>query len=208
MALHPPIAASSPLPLAGEGNERDAARGGRRRRRTRSLFRCRRGSTAVEFAILAPPFIMLMMSTFEVGWFYFTNSLVDAATINAGRMIRTGVAQEGGLDKEAFFDEICPKVNPIGDCGSRLTVEVQTFDTFAELAADVSEPLCRDDEPDEVNALAYEPGMDNQIVRIRLCFLYDTLNPAIGVNLADTEDGRRRLISTHIFRNEPFSRNN
>ncbi len=180
---------------------RNRAKGG-------GLIGCRRGSAAVEFAILAPPFLLFMMSTFEVGWFYFAGSTVDAAAVNAARMVRTGLAQESGLDKQAFNSEVCPILAPLGDCDSRMTVEVQTFDTFADLAADVSEPVCADDDPDDVADLAYEPGMDNEIVRIRVCFLYNTINPAIGVNLAETENGRRRMVATHIFRNEPFSRNN
>ncbi|HNS86426.1 MAG TPA: pilus assembly protein, partial [Parvularculaceae bacterium] len=37
------------------------------------------GATAVEFSLVVTPFLMIMMSTFEVGWFYFANSQVDSA---------------------------------------------------------------------------------------------------------------------------------
>ncbi|MEX0644116.1 MAG: TadE/TadG family type IV pilus assembly protein, partial [Parvularculaceae bacterium] len=56
----------------------------------------RRGSSAVEFAIVVPVFLALMFSMFEVGWFYFVNSVVDAAAINVARYIRTGQAQNAG----------------------------------------------------------------------------------------------------------------
>lgn len=170
----------------------------------RSLLRCRRGSTAVEFAIVIMPFMMTMYSTFEVGWFYFTNSVIDAASVSAARMVRTGEAQNGGLDKQAFFDEICPKVAPLGDCDLRMTLEVRTFATFAALAADTSPPVCRDSLPAAIAAIPYQPGVISSIVRVRICFLYNTLNPAIGVNMSESDNGRRRLISTHLFRNEPF----
>lgn len=174
------------------------------KRRRRSLFRCRRGSTAVEFAIVAAPFLVAMFSTFEVGWFYFANSVVDGASVNAARLIRTGEAQNGGMDKDAFFDEICRIVRVLGDCDTRLTVEVRTYPTFAALAADNGPAVCRDALPAAVAAIPYQPGQVSQIVRVRICVLYKTLNPAIGVNLAESSNGLRRIVVTHLFRNEPF----
>jgi hypothetical protein len=179
----------------------------RRPRGFRSLYGCRRGATAVEFAICAPPFLLLMAGMFEVGWFYFANSIVDAATVNAARLIRTGVAQQNGFDKDEFFDAVCPLLSVLGDCDSRVTVEVKTYASFDELATDGAGAVCVDDNPEEVQNIAYSPGMDNEIVRVRICMMYSTMNPAIGINLTETEDGRRHLILSHVFRNEPFSRN-
>ncbi|MEZ5914849.1 MAG: pilus assembly protein [Parvularculaceae bacterium] len=34
------------------------------------------GATAVEFSLVVMPFLSVMMSTFQVGWFYFANSQV------------------------------------------------------------------------------------------------------------------------------------
>jgi len=150
----------------------------------------------------------VMMSTFEIGWFYFVNSTVDAATLGISREIRTGQSQQSGFDKDQFFNqEVCPRLTYFGDCTERLTAQVQVFNTFSELAADNTPILCRDDDPDEVDQLEYIPGADNQIVRVRICVLYDTLNPAIGANLAQSSSGERRVTSTYIFRNEPYSKN-
>ncbi|MEZ5895232.1 MAG: TadE/TadG family type IV pilus assembly protein [Parvularculaceae bacterium] len=165
------------------------------------------GSAAVEFALVLPAFLVMMFSTFEVGWFYFANSQVDAATVEASRFIRTGRAQKQGYDKDAFFDAVCPSLELFGDCQDRLTVEVQTFASFADLAADNTPVTCRNDDPQDVLDIPYEPGLDNQIVRLRLCLIYNTINPTIGVNVSDTAGGQRRLYGSYLFRNEPFSRN-
>ena len=166
------------------------------------------GSTAVEFSLLVAPFMMIMMSTFEVGWFYFANAQTDAATIEASRLIRTGQAQEGGFDKAEFFNEVCPYLEVFGDCAETLTVEVDTFASFAALAADTSPVICTNDETDEIEALSYDPGEDDSIVRVRICLLYKTLNPTIGVNVSNVAGGKRRLYGSYIFRNEPYSKNN
>lgn len=175
--------------------------------RFRRALRDRRGSAAVEFALVAPPFLALMFSTFEVGWFYFANSQLDAAVVEASRFIRTGQAQEQGLDKNEFFAAVCPKLEIFGECEDRLTVEVEKFASFSALAADASAPVCSTDSSDDIEALAYDPGLDNEIVRVRLCLVYKTINPAIGLNLSDAENGTRRLYGSYLFRNEPFSRN-
>lgn len=168
----------------------------------------RTGAAAVEFALVAPPFLALMMSTFEVGWFYFATSQVDAATLDTARMLRTGEVLRRGLTKEQFFNEVCPHLRPFGDCDDVMTVEVTRYDSFAELAADASRAICANDEPDEIAAIPYEPGTDNQVVRLRVCLVYKTINPTIGVNVSETAQGTRRVFSSYVVRVEPQTRNN
>ena len=167
----------------------------------------RSGSTAVEFALLVPPFLGLVFSVFEVGWFYFANSQLDAATLRGARFIRTGQVAEAGLDKQQFFNAVCPPLKIFGqDCGDFLTVEVREFQNFKALAADKSAAVCTNDDESKINAIKYEPGNDGSIIQIRLCMVYKTFNPALGVNLSDSTNGTRRLYGTYLFRNEPYSR--
>jgi len=173
------------------------------------LGRNKNGAAAVEFAIVVPVFLIIMFSTFEVGWFYFVNASVDAATIGIAREIRTGqIKGDTSFDVDEFFEEeVCPKLQFFGECDARLTAEVRVFDTFAELASNNDDMICRDDDPENVDDIVVDPGGEKDIVRIRLCLIYDTLNPAIGVNLAN-ESGQRRIMSTYIIKNEPYERNN
>lgn len=174
--------------------------------RARRFASDRSGAAAIEFAIVAPVFLMLMFAIFEVGWFYFVNSMVDSAATNAARILRTGQAQKVEMSSGEFFNEIvCPRVEIFGDCSSRLTVEVKKYDKFADLAADANAPLvCRDAAQSDIDDIPYDPGGESQIVRVRLCFLYDTLNPAIGMNLAQNEHGQRKVTATYVLRTEPF----
>jgi Flp pilus assembly protein TadG len=179
------------------------------RRRFRSD---RRGATAVEFAIVAPIFLFVMFSTFEVGWFYFANSAVDASISDAARRIKTGQVQKSVLDDEQkydrIYDQICNVVEAFGGCENRLTIEVDTYTTFAELAADSTPMTCADAPPEQLDLIPFNPGDELQIVRVRVCYIYTTLNPAIGITLAEEGTNNRRLISTMIFRNEPYELNN
>lgn len=179
--------------------------------RRRGLIGDQRGAAAVEFAIVAPVFLMLMFSLFEVGWYYYANSIVDASVADAGRLVRTGQVQRIGNDDAKFdfmYDKICDILKTFGSCDTRLTLEVQTYNTFAELAADNAPATCADAPPDQREAIPFSPGGELEIVRVRICFIYTTLNPAIGINLSESGTNKRRLISTMIFRNEPYERNN
>ncbi|WP_428409263.1 TadE/TadG family type IV pilus assembly protein [Hyphococcus sp.] len=171
-----------------------------------------RGSTAIEFAIVAPLFLMCMFSIFEIGWFFFANSIVDAAVGDAARRIKTGQVQKsfGDMDDkyDEMFEDICNILDVFGACDTRLTVEVDTFASFSALVADTTPATCADAPPDDVAAIPFNPGDELQIVRVRICYLYTTLNPAIGVNLSEPGTNKRRLISTAIFRNEPYELNN
>ncbi|MEL7487828.1 MAG: hypothetical protein AAGJ87_11505, partial [Pseudomonadota bacterium] len=108
---------------------------------------------------------------------------------------------------QAFYDEICNVVGIFGDCDERLTVDVDRFNNFAELAADASNVQCRDSADPTVEGAQFtnaDFGARRDIVRIRVCFLHRPVNPALGLNLSRNGDGFRELVSVSIFRNEPF----
>ena len=99
-------------------------------------------------------------------------------------------------------------VDSFGDCNEKLTIDVARFDNFAALSDDMSNPVCRNkDDPSIAGAQFSQAdyGAQRDIIRVRICFLYKPLNPALGLNLAQTEHGERKIISVSIFRNEPFS---
>lgn len=174
---------------------------------SRRLARDRRGATAVEFAIVAPVFLALVFSILEAGYFFFVTSAVDQAAARAARVIRTGQAQSAAtpISRAEFFDKVCEVVDLFGNCNTQLTVDVARYSSFAELAADATAPTCRDADDDAVNALPYSPGAERDIVRVRICYLHKSFNPALGLNLAQAADGSRKVISVTIFRNEPFN---
>lgn len=174
------------------------------RARIRTLAGNKHGSAAVEFALVAPMFLALIFSILEAGWFFFVSSAVEQANASAARLIRTGQVQTGGITRAAFFNEICDIVDTFGDCDDTLTVDVSRYATFGALAADLSDPVCRDADEDAVDALPYEAGGQREIVRVRVCFLYKPINPGIGLNLDNTGDGHRKIVSVSIFRNEPY----
>ncbi len=177
---------------------------GWRAQRLRALGPAEGGASAVEFALVLPIFFALTFSILEAGYFFFVESAVDAANAKAARLIRTGQAQTTSLTRDAFFAEICKVVDVFGDCGTQLTVDVSRYASFAALAADIAAPTCRDADPADVDALPYNAGGAKDIVRVRVCYLHKSFNPGLGLNLEKSNSGALRMISTSIFRNEPY----
>ena len=55
------------------------------------------GATAVEFALVAFPFISLLGITMETGLLMFTEYTLQASVQDAARLIRTGQAQNASM---------------------------------------------------------------------------------------------------------------
>lgn len=173
----------------------------------RNILRNKSGSAAVEFAIVAPVFLALVFSILEAGWYFFVTSSVQQATANAAHLIRTGQAQSNDMSRDAFFGEICRVVDRFGACNDKLTVDISAFSSFSALAADLSDPVCRDRNDPSIEGAQFDEndyGGQRDIIRVRVCFLYKPVNPGLGLNLKKTDDGERKIISVNIFRNEPF----
>jgi len=179
----------------------------------RRFLRNQDGSNAVEFALVVPVFLALMFSISELGWVYFTDNLNAVTANDAARLIRTGQIQsistesDPDAQRRVIFNEVCKTARIYGACSDVITVEVVTYPTFAALAADNSDIVCSNSTQEAQDSIRFDPGTDDSIVRVRICILYDSFNPAVGLSLQQTHGGRNRIVMQELFRNEPFSRN-
>ncbi len=173
------------------------------------------GSTAIEFAMLAPLFLGLIFSIFESGYFYYQQAVIEDVANRAARTIRVGAAPSASYQasttvgcqtgKDCFYQTICDPLKWFGNCSQNLAVDVKTFNSFSDLNNDLSSASCPSDTNYDYNLQAYEPGQELSIVRIRVCYLVRTFNPALGMKLSRTSGNRRKIISVAIIRNEPYS---
>src|SRR5580698_6774733 len=75
----------------------------------------RGGSTAVEFAMLALPFLGLLFGIIELGMIYLISTTLDNATTDAARQIRTGQLQlAGGATSASFATVVCNEMSWLG----------------------------------------------------------------------------------------------
>lgn len=89
-----------------------------------------RGATAVEFALIGPLFLMLVMACIEFGIQLMTQLDLDNATEAAARQIEIGQAN----DRTSFADVVCTNASVLlTSCASKLQVYVASGSTFAGL---------------------------------------------------------------------------
>ena len=78
------------------------AGGATRRPFPRAFFRCRKGATAVEFALVAAPFLALLVGILQSALVFFASRVLDEVTEEASRNLMTGQAQQGGVTQANF----------------------------------------------------------------------------------------------------------
>ena len=100
-------------------------------RRPGSLWRCRNGTTAIEFAIVALPLIWIIGAILEVGALLLYQSALQAATEKASRLIWTNQMSPAWQASD-FKAEVCRRLT-IYNCVNAIKVDVRNAATFAAL---------------------------------------------------------------------------
>ncbi len=169
-----------------------------RRRFPARLWRCCRGVTAIEFALIFPVFALLLIGTLEVALMFIPSTVVEGAVAEAGRRVRTGQIQEEADPVAAFETAVCAALSGIRSCSS-LTFDVRSFSSFST----VSMPI-EYDEDDEL-ITEFNTGGTGDIVAVRVIYYYQFYTPMMGQFFGDSAGTNRRLMaSTAVFRNEPY----
>jgi Flp pilus assembly protein TadG len=161
-----------------------------------------RGVAAVEFALIAFPFFVLIFGLIEVVMIFILSSTLDYGVMEAARRVRTGELQSSGQGLAGFKAAVCGNLFNLLDCDSKLMIDVRKFDSFA--ATDFSQPPVDKDGNLKQDQFGFEPGKADDIVVVRVFYTWSLLTPVISAPLANMSGGRRLLVSTATFRNEPF----
>ena len=167
----------------------------------RRFRRDQRGATAVEFALIALPFFALLFAIIETALVFFAGQALESAVSNAARLIRTGQAQAQAMTASAFKAEICDQVSALFACTEKLVVDVQKFDTFADI--NLSPPI---DENGNLDlSYNYDAGHGGDIVVVRAYYEWPLTVQLLGLDLSNMASGNSHLLSAAAaFRNEPF----
>jgi Flp pilus assembly protein TadG len=171
-------------------------------RLARRFARARDGAAAVEMALVATPFLMLVFGVMEMGMIFLVSSSLENATAMAARTIRTGQMQSGGAaTASAFKTAICAKFGWMqADCTSNLYVDVRTFSSFSSVTA--PQPVTNG--VFNANALTFTPGGPQDIVVVRAYYQWPLMTPLMNQALQQVNGGKALITSTATFRNEPY----
>jgi Flp pilus assembly protein TadG len=171
-----------------------------RAKTVRRFVRRKDGIAAVEFALVAAPFLALMFAIIETAVIFFASQTLETAVADSARLIMTGQAQSQSFNQAQFKQSVCSRIYGIFDCQNGIMVDVRTAAAFA--SATTTKPL--DANGNLVNNFTYSPGGPGEIVVVRLMYQWPVYVSLLGLNLADMAGNKRLIMATAVFRNEPY----
>lgn len=177
----------------------------RRMRAFRRFARARRGSAAVEFALVLMPFFLLTFGLAEVAMIGFAQTSLDFAVSETSRQIRTGRAQMGGVTEAQIRAELCDEINNfiVMGCDGNLYLDVRRFSSFVDASNNAMNPVQNNNF--NTGGMGYQPGQPSDIVVVRAYYRWRVITPLFEPIFQNISGGERILVSTMMFRNEPFA---
>ena len=132
---------------------------------------------------------------------FFAGQVLETVTQDSARFIMTGQAQSGGYSQSQFKTYVCGKISVLFDCANGIYVDVQSYPAFSGVS--VSDPI--DGSKSFVPPNNYAPGGPGDIVVVRVFYQWPLYLSLFGFSLSNMSGGKRLLVVTSAFRNEPYA---
>ena len=176
----------------------------------------RSGATALEFAMIAAPFILMLFSIIELGLYFMVQVTLDNAADIAARELRTGqIVADGTSDtngETSFLKAICSNMSWLqGQCTSNiggstpyLVIDVRPLTSYSN-GSGVP--------PAELNgamntaAFCFYSGSAGAAVEMRAFYRWQLFTP-YQLGLQTFSNGVAELQSTEVFQVEPNGQTN
>ena len=164
------------------------------------LARNERGMAAVEFAMVAPIFLAMMLGILQLTLIYFAKETLETVTESAARGVLTGQVQNAGLTQAQFKAQLCGMVPALFNCNG-LMVDLQPATSLATV--NTGEPtLSFAGDGSVSNTWQYNPGASGNIMVLRVMYQWPLFTGPLGLNMANLSNGNLLIMSTAVFKNE------
>ncbi|MDO9588942.1 MAG: TadE/TadG family type IV pilus assembly protein [Brevundimonas sp.] len=165
----------------------------------RRLMDARDGATAVEFGMVAFPFCLMVFAILELALVFVIDSVLDNATIETGRLVRTGQASAQAMTAAEFKTSLCGRMSIFApECAARATVDVREIPQFAVTPPDPMAGGTFDS-----GVLTYTNGVPGSLMVVRVWYRHPLITTFLAQGLSRLNDGTAMLTATTAFRNEP-----
>jgi Flp pilus assembly protein TadG len=173
----------------------------RRRGRLAAFARNERGATAVEFALVAAPFLALIIALMQTFMVFFAQQMLESVVRQSARLVLTGQVQSAQMNQAAFKQKVCDQIVILFSC-SGLMVDMQVASSWST-ATTATPTLTFDSSGKVTNTWAYDPGDAGDIVVLRVMYIWPVVLGPLGFNLSNLGNGNRLMMSSAAFQNEP-----
>jgi len=164
----------------------------------------RAGSTAIEFALLAPVLCLFLIGLIETGAIYYLNSTLTNAANDTARMVRTGQVQATSMTKVQYIAQICTQMTGMissASCNANLQVDMEAFSSFQ--TANYTNVVNADGSLN-IAAMQFVTGNSCDTVLVRAFYPWTIMTPLMRPLLKNMPNGQFLMSSAAAFRNEPF----
>lgn len=175
---------------------------GRALRRLRRAFGREEGGATVEFVIVFPLFLTVLLTSVESGLMLARQVMLERALDMAVRDLRLG--SWVNPDHDGLRERICARTGILRDCRTDLLLELQPVDATNWILP--QDPVACVDREEEIEPVTqFTPGAGNQLMLVRVCYIADPLFPTtrFGLQLPLDASGGFQLRSASAFVNEP-----
>jgi Flp pilus assembly protein TadG len=162
------------------------------------------GATAVEFALVAAPFLALIIALIQTFLVFFAQELLESVVQQSARLIMTGQVQSAQMTQAAFKQKVCDQIVIFFNC-SGMMVDVQVANDWT--TANTSLPALTFDSSGKVTNTNWQfnPGDAGDIVVLRVTYVWPVMLGPLGFNLSNISNGNRQIMASAAFQNEPSS---
>ncbi|WP_182086080.1 TadE/TadG family type IV pilus assembly protein [Aureimonas sp. ME7] len=157
----------------------------------RRFARDREGATAVEFALLALPFFLIVFATLEIAMLFMAELSLDSAVDRVGREVRTGQLDTTDMTQEKFRKHLCEQMTSLIDC-AKLKIDLRSYPTYGDI----------DPAPPADNAIVYQRGGPGEIMALRVYYVWPLLTDLMRAAISGGTGFR--LTSIAAFRSEYY----
>jgi Flp pilus assembly protein TadG len=201
---------------------RDVTRKHKRWRLLARFGKNRDGAAALEFALLAIPFMMLIFATFETFLAFAGEQLMNNAVDTMARKIRTGEITFGqgkptDMTESEFREAFCAEISVLRMCSSteasspaKLYLDIRQFSTFADMPKDV--PRVSSDQYSDLDTteFAFSPGGSESKNMVRAYYRWQVMTDLIRPYITNIRPAGKLIptdfliVSTSAFQNEKY----
>jgi hypothetical protein len=167
------------------------------------------GSAAIEFALVAMPFLLFILGLLGMGLYYLASTSLEYGVEAAARKIRTGEAEKGNMTVGQFRTLVCQSAGSAIDCG-KMSVIVQHEGSWSEL-----KPQSCVDKDNNMSGstgntgeqLSKYSGSASEVVLVTLCYRWDMADNFKFLKLGSGSDGTGPAIiqAAAAFKSEPYN---
>lgn len=180
-------------------------------RKLKSFGKDRKGTTAIEFGLVALPFFLFAFGIMLVGLKYFTENALEHGVESAAREIRTGQAQKDGKTLADFRDMVCEEASDYISCDSKLVVHVQSGNNWSDITP---VPCLTGGALTPASGIGTDPLADSSgtaeaVVLVTACYEWDMTQVfnlgGLGDSIGDMDNGSALIQAVSTFRTEPYN---